>query len=146
MYYLSSLVAPLLAAIMEYVDLSVNMDPTTQRFHRFFRVLTQGKPDVYLDLLEVIAYHTPSARFAGLSILARYWPKALGHLTMSRSIGIATFDPRDRENGGLARLREIRLKTTLTRINSCHGISVVRRDRSCSMDCLLGTAAFARNA
>ena len=95
-YYLSSLIPPLLAAILEHVDLSVNNDPTTQRFHRLFRVLMQSKPDVYLDLLEAVAYHTPQARYAGLLVMSRYWPKAIGHPTLSRPIDNLIPDPRER--------------------------------------------------
>ncbi|KAJ3559109.1 hypothetical protein NM688_g537 [Phlebia brevispora] len=95
-YYLSSLVAPLLASILEYVDLSSNDGPTTQRFHRFFRVLIQRKPDAYLDLLEAIAYHTSKVRYAGLSILTTYWPKAVGHVMLSKPITSTNSDMRDR--------------------------------------------------
>ena len=90
--------SPLLASILEYVEISSGEDPTTQRFHRFFRVLIQRKPDAYLDLLEAIAYHTSKARYTGLSILSTYWPKAVGHVTLSKPITRAAIEPRDRSS------------------------------------------------
>ncbi len=85
-YYLSSLIPPLLATILEHVDLLAVDDTTSVRFHRFFRNLIRSKPDTYLDLLSVIAYHTPRARHASVGLLSSYWPKAVGHIVFSKQL------------------------------------------------------------
>lgn len=86
MYYLSSLVEPLLSVVLENVDLFSEATPVTQRFHRLFIRLTKQKPDVYLDVLGVIAYHNPRSRQAAVSLLASYWPKSVGHVVVSRPL------------------------------------------------------------
>lgn len=83
-YYLTSVIAPLLAAILENVDLLTNKIATVHRFHRLINRLIWGKPEVYLDLLSVIAYHTPRVRHRATSLLLSYWPKAIGHSVLSK--------------------------------------------------------------
>lgn len=85
-YHLASLVEPLLSAILENVNLFTDPSPVTHRFHRFFTRLTQDKPDVYLDVLGVIAYHNPKSRYAAISLLSSYWPKSVGHVVVSRPL------------------------------------------------------------
>ncbi|KAI0703614.1 hypothetical protein BC835DRAFT_1483812 [Cytidiella melzeri] len=85
-YYLTSLVQPVLGTIFEHVEILAPNTVTTQRFTRFFDHLFQRKPDVYLDLLGVVAYDTPKARSVAISLLAAYWPKAVGHVVISKPI------------------------------------------------------------
>lgn len=85
-YQLTSLIQPLLGSIFEHVDIFTPNVPTTQRFHKFFNHLRQRKPDVYLDLLGVVAYHIPSIRFVAVNLLSAFWPKALGHVVISRPV------------------------------------------------------------
>lgn len=98
-YYLSSLVEPLLSVILDKVDVFHAGNASTgnaisQQFHTFFGRLIQAKPDVYLDLLGVIAYHTPRSREAALSVLAFYWPKSIGHIIISRPLAELPFSPK----------------------------------------------------
>ncbi|EKM55578.1 uncharacterized protein PHACADRAFT_184361, partial [Phanerochaete carnosa HHB-10118-sp] len=85
-YYLASLVEPLLSAILENVNLFTDPSPVTHRFHRFFTRLMQEKPDVYLDVLGVIAYHNSKSRYAATSLLLTYWPRSTGHVVISRPL------------------------------------------------------------
>ncbi|KIP09568.1 hypothetical protein PHLGIDRAFT_67270 [Phlebiopsis gigantea 11061_1 CR5-6] len=85
-YYLSSLIEPLLSVVLENVDLFGEATPVTHRFHRLFTRLANQKPDVYLDVLGVVAYHNPGSRHAAVSLLASYWPKAVGHVVVSRPL------------------------------------------------------------
>ncbi|THH07445.1 hypothetical protein EW145_g3377 [Phellinidium pouzarii] len=82
-YYLSSLVGPLLAAILDNVDLSTQDLVLSHRLHRFFHFLTECKSDMSLDLLEVVAYHSTQARYFAMSLLQTFWPNAVGHLCIS---------------------------------------------------------------
>ena len=84
-YHLSSIIPPLLAAILESIDLPSSSSATLHRFHRLVNRIAESKPDTYLDALVVIAYHTPRARYAAISLLLSYWPHAIGHLTISKT-------------------------------------------------------------
>ncbi|TFK89146.1 hypothetical protein K466DRAFT_545801 [Polyporus arcularius HHB13444] len=85
-YHLSSIIPPLLAAILESIDLPSSSSGTLHRFHRLLSRIAESKPDTYLDALAVIAYHTPRARHAAVSLLLSYWPHAIGHLTISKTL------------------------------------------------------------
>lgn len=81
-YHLSSLVAPLLSVALAAISpLTSSMD-TLYRLHRLLESLLQLKPDLYLDLLEVVAYNS-AARFSALAVLSSFWPKAIGQPSVS---------------------------------------------------------------
>ncbi|KAH0583846.1 hypothetical protein H2248_009444 [Termitomyces sp. 'cryptogamus'] len=87
LYPLSSLVSPLLATILEFVDLEPKQDARTDlphRFSRLLRLIIETKPDAYSDLLQLVGYHTQKARRAALGILCALWPKAVGHIGISK--------------------------------------------------------------
>jgi hypothetical protein len=83
-YRLLSLVSPLLAAISEAIDFSNASALTLYRLRRLFDMVVDLRPDASLNILEVVAYHTPKARFTALGLLYSYWPRALGHCLVSR--------------------------------------------------------------
>ena len=85
-YHLASLVEPLLSVILEKVDLFGETTAATSRFHHLFTRLTRQKPDVYLDVLGVIAYHNSKSRLAAVSLLTSCWPKSVGHVVISRPL------------------------------------------------------------
>ncbi|KAJ7063344.1 hypothetical protein C8F01DRAFT_1132647 [Mycena amicta] len=87
-YCLSALVPPLLAAVLEAVDVVMQGEQRADvihRFHRLVDLLVTAKPDAYLDVLEVVAYHSPARRQA-LSLISTFWPNALGHFVVARSL------------------------------------------------------------
>ncbi|KAF7976726.1 hypothetical protein HWV62_5909 [Athelia sp. TMB] len=75
-YYLASIVPPLLVAMLESIDLNSPSPATLHRFCRLVELIATTKPDAYLDVLEVIAYHTTKARRSALCLLATFWPNA----------------------------------------------------------------------
>ncbi|KAI0079929.1 hypothetical protein K474DRAFT_1638767 [Panus rudis PR-1116 ss-1] len=83
-YHLSSVVSPLLAAIIENVPFLNSPIPVTHRLHRLTGRLIDNKPEAYLDLIGVIAYHTRQARHSAISLLLSYWPKAVGHIYVTK--------------------------------------------------------------
>jgi hypothetical protein len=85
-YHLASLVPPLLAAALENLDLQAARPELLYRMVRFIDAVVSIKVDAYLDVLEVIAYHTPKARHAAIIVLANFWPKSLGHVVISKSL------------------------------------------------------------
>lgn len=92
LYYLASLTPSLLAAILENIDISSISKLRMEVRHWLRRVLhliVNTKIDTYLDLLAVIAYHSPKARYTAASLLSAFWPKAVGHVTVSKPFPVA---------------------------------------------------------
>ena len=91
-YQLSSFIPALLAAILETVDVTASSQlPVVHRFHRLLGRVIEAKPDVYLDILAVAAYHSPQARYSALSVLSSYWPRSFGHLTIARAFPLISY-------------------------------------------------------
>lgn len=79
---------------MDKIDPSKAIPEIRNRLQRLYQLIIDSKPDAYLDLLQVAAYHSSSARHSAISLLANYWPEALGHVTTTRRL---SFWP-DRQN------------------------------------------------
>lgn len=89
-YYLASLVAPLLAAVLEAVD-ATSLQPTHElaiRFYGLLEIVASLKVDAYNDLLQIAAYHTAQSRKSACALLSTLWPKIIGHATVSRNLSI----------------------------------------------------------
>ncbi|KAJ7774854.1 hypothetical protein B0H16DRAFT_1508657 [Mycena metata] len=92
-YQLSALIPPLLAAVLESIDVVSRTDKRPDVIHHFYRLIdliVLAKPDAYLDILEVAAYHTPARRSA-ISLLSTFWPKAFGHLVVGKALPVANY-------------------------------------------------------
>lgn len=92
-YHLSSLVSPLLSTIFENITILDTTLPSLHRFFRLFGTIIEAKPDAYLNVFEVIAYCSARARQAAIVILSTYWPRALGHITVTKML--PTLNPLD---------------------------------------------------
>lgn len=90
-YYLTSLISPMLVAILENVDLTSPHAPTLHRLCQLVNLVATCKPDAYLDVLEVVAYHTSKARRSALCLLSTFWPSALGHAIVSKPLPIFSY-------------------------------------------------------
>lgn len=83
-YRLLSLISPLLAVISDAITLNKASTFTVYRLRHMFDMIVDLRPDASLNVLETIAYHTPKARSAALSLLYSYWPRALGHCSITK--------------------------------------------------------------
>jgi len=70
---------------MENIDIESARPETTYLMHRLVDATIDLKLDSYLDVLEVMAYHTPKARRLASMILRSHWPKSVGHVVISKS-------------------------------------------------------------
>ncbi|KIY43409.1 hypothetical protein FISHEDRAFT_10379, partial [Fistulina hepatica ATCC 64428] len=104
LYYLASLLPPFIAAALECLRL-----PTTPPTHsnishletlriwsarRFWNLMMEmgtSKPDWYLDVLNVLAYHHQSVRLSTAMILMDTWGRAVGHAVVSQPPSIPFF-------------------------------------------------------
>ncbi|KAF8894642.1 hypothetical protein BD779DRAFT_1502197 [Infundibulicybe gibba] len=93
-YHLASLFPPLLAALLQSIPLTPQRNPRAEVLHRFYRLLDliiSTKPDAYADLLQVVAYDSPRARYSAITLLATLWPKAIGHVAITRPFAISSY-------------------------------------------------------
>ena len=77
-YQLGSLVGPLLSVALGSVSPVRSSLDTIYKLHRLLETLVKLKDDLYLDVLDVIAYGNVTARQGALSLLCTFWPKAIG--------------------------------------------------------------------
>lgn len=84
-YNYASFFPLLLAAILENVDFIHNRVEVLHRLYRLLDAIITLKLDAHLDVLEIIAYHTPNARRGATCLLTTFWPKAVGHVVVSKS-------------------------------------------------------------
>lgn len=113
-YYLASLVPPLLVAILESVDLASPSPPTLHRLCRLISLIATFKPDAYLDVLEVVAYHTATARRSALCLLSTFWPNALGHVFISKPLPIFSYVDSLQRAGGTGPMLRRRVEHSYT--------------------------------
>ena len=85
-YHLSSIVPPLLAAILENVDIHHDQPELHERVRRVLSGISHLQPDTCNDLLQVIAYHTSEARLLACSALMSSWGTATGHSVISEPL------------------------------------------------------------
>ncbi|ORY98687.1 hypothetical protein BCR43DRAFT_436798 [Syncephalastrum racemosum] len=98
-----ALFSPLLYFMIQYLDpyLSSNADipeglsytiarkaHSIYSFHRGLKYIIQEKPDVYLDLLDVISYGSPETRFRACQILFTYYHVSTGHVVVAEALPI----------------------------------------------------------
>ena len=85
-YHLSSLVSPLLSTIFENISILNTTLPSLHSVFHLFGTIIEAKPDAYLDIFEVIAYCSVRARQAAIVTLSTYWPRALGHIVVTKML------------------------------------------------------------
>lgn len=85
-YHLSSLVSPLLSTIFENISILNTALPSLHSFFRLVGTIVEAKPDAYLNVFEVVAYCSARARQAAIVVLTTYWPRALGHIVVTKML------------------------------------------------------------
>jgi hypothetical protein len=85
-YHLNSIVPPLLAAILENVDVHHDQPELHERVQRVLSAISHLHSDTCNDLLQVVAYHTSQARLLACSALMSSWGTAMGHSVISEPL------------------------------------------------------------
>ncbi|KAF8328909.1 uncharacterized protein EI90DRAFT_3063988 [Cantharellus anzutake] len=90
-YRLGSVVPPLLSAVLDCVEINDSSVESLELFRavRVLEMIAAGKLDSYLDLLQVIAYHSSEARYRAYSVI--------GHVTASVPFPVVSKPPRPRD-------------------------------------------------
>lgn len=89
-YYLSSLVSPLLGCILDNIEFEVLDERSLQsieHLQELLHTIADMKIDAYLDLLQLIGHHTPKARKSAALLLSSFWPQSVGHVLISQPPG-----------------------------------------------------------
>lgn len=83
----TSLVPSLLHHILQVftLPLSSPLLATVFRIHSLIDLIVARKPDLPLDLLQIVAHGSSTARFGALSLLSTFWPKTMGHLDVGKA-------------------------------------------------------------
>ncbi|KAL4074405.1 hypothetical protein V8B97DRAFT_1868478 [Scleroderma yunnanense] len=98
-YHLAAISSPLLAAILETASTKASSPLAVYNFCRLVNTLVTLKKDAYLDILQVVAYHTSESRRSALSLLITFWPTAMGHVVVSKALPIFNFTEMALEKG-----------------------------------------------
>ncbi|KAG0186217.1 hypothetical protein DFQ28_008166 [Apophysomyces sp. BC1034] len=84
--YLNPYLASYRAGIQEDLTFTIlRQTYSIGNFHRALRFMIKQKPDMYLDLLDVIAHSIPEVKYRACQILFHYFCDSLGHVTIAES-------------------------------------------------------------
>jgi hypothetical protein len=90
-YFSAALIPPLLAAVMECLDLHRLPQGSANPVDILFLRLMELKADIYSDLLMIIAYQK-SARRSAISFLMFFWPRSTGHICEAEDLARQSVD------------------------------------------------------
>lgn len=99
-YHAYALFTPLLFFMIQYLDPYLEAQPTKSQqenltytltsqansihnFHRALSFMMSRKPDLYLDILQVISHSTPEVKFRACQILMYHYFVSVGHVTVA---------------------------------------------------------------
>lgn len=74
--------------MLETVQVESLSLPALYNFYRLVDTLVTCKKDTYLDVLQVIAYHTSKIRRIATRLLMTFWPSAVGHVVISKGLSL----------------------------------------------------------
>lgn len=84
-YHLAFIISPLLSAVFDSINIrDTNGDLVLpSRLLSLLETMMSSRPELYNDLLEIIAFRGPQARRLAIACLAIFWPRAVGHSLIS---------------------------------------------------------------
>ncbi|KAI8335378.1 hypothetical protein BC941DRAFT_69178 [Chlamydoabsidia padenii] len=96
-----ALFTPLLTFMIQYLDPYLDMQHMAMEdlpaqfsgktysivnFHKALRFMIQHKPDLYLDILQLIAYSMDDVKFRACQVLFHYYSVSMGHAVIAESL------------------------------------------------------------
>ncbi|CAG8481558.1 14612_t:CDS:10 [Funneliformis caledonium] len=85
-YYIDSMFTPLLYSIMQFISVENSSLETLYQMHRTIEVMVQNKPDLYNDVIEIIAHGDTISRNQAVNILFYFWRNSTGHLSIGEAL------------------------------------------------------------
>ncbi|CAG8469547.1 17843_t:CDS:10, partial [Acaulospora morrowiae] len=77
-YYIDSMFTPLLFSIIQFITIEDSSLGTLLQMHKTLGLMIQQKPDLYLDIIEIIAHGDPTSRKLATCILFSFWGNSIG--------------------------------------------------------------------
>ncbi|CAG8454894.1 2892_t:CDS:10 [Ambispora gerdemannii] len=78
-YYADSMFTPLLYSIVQYINVNKSSLETIFHMHHTLAIMIESKPQLYHDIIEVIAFGGESSRAQAVNILFFFWGNCTGH-------------------------------------------------------------------
>ncbi|CAG8439334.1 7443_t:CDS:10, partial [Ambispora leptoticha] len=78
-YYADSMFTPLLYSIVQYINAKKSSLETIFHMHQTLAIMIKSKPQLYHDLIEVVAFGDESSRAQAINILFFFWGNCTGH-------------------------------------------------------------------
>jgi hypothetical protein len=88
---IAAIVSRLIVAITSTINLVTSKLSTIHRVHRLLSLTLTAKPDLAIDLLEILAQSRGAARRSSMEILATFFPRAFGHTVIARRPALNTY-------------------------------------------------------
>ncbi|CAI2172830.1 1114_t:CDS:10 [Funneliformis geosporum] len=85
-YYIDSMFTPLLYSIMQFISVENSSLETLYQMHRTIGIMVQNKPDLYNDVIEIIAHGDTISRNQAVIILFYFWRNSTGHLSIGEAL------------------------------------------------------------
>ncbi|CAG8469401.1 8345_t:CDS:10, partial [Diversispora eburnea] len=85
-YYVDSLFTPLLFSIIQFIRIENSSLETLHQMHKTLGIMIQRKPDLYLDIIEIIALGDSNCRKLAINILFHFWENSTGHPAIGESL------------------------------------------------------------
>ncbi len=85
-YYIDSMFTPLLYSIMQFISVKDSSLETLYQMHRTIGTMVQYKPDLYNDVIEIIAHGDAISRNQAVNILFYFWRNSTGHPSIGEAL------------------------------------------------------------
>ncbi|CAJ0851576.1 13743_t:CDS:10 [Entrophospora sp. SA101] len=85
-YYIDSMFTPLLYSMIQFISVENSSLETLYQMHRTLDVMIRHKPDLYHDIIEIIAHGDTPSRNQAINILFHYWGNSTGHPAIGKAL------------------------------------------------------------
>ncbi|RIA95682.1 hypothetical protein C1645_872613 [Glomus cerebriforme] len=85
-YYIDSMFTPLLYSIIQFISVEDSPLETLYQMHRTIGIMIQCKPDLYNDIIEIMAHGDTSSRNQAVNILFYFWRNSTGHPSIGEAL------------------------------------------------------------
>ncbi|CAG8457974.1 9817_t:CDS:10 [Paraglomus occultum] len=78
-HYIDSLFTPLLYSMLQNINVQKSTLETIYRMHQTLGIMIEHKPDLYYDIIEIIAQGDEDCRQQAINVLFFFWNNSTGH-------------------------------------------------------------------
>ncbi|CAB4412992.1 unnamed protein product [Rhizophagus irregularis] len=85
-YYVDSMFTPLLYSIIQFISVEDSPLDTLYQMHRTIGIMILCKPDLYNDVIEIMAHGDTMSRNRAVNILFYFWRNSTGHPSVGEAL------------------------------------------------------------